>query len=262
MTIVCIASLLLLIFSFFTYYFINSYKSIKVYLINNLQENIKINGLFLTSKEKFYFDLNISGIDVAKTNLLYFDNNEYKSIYSIDDNKIFFEEKYGTNEYFNYKKLNVIENNLYLEIIDNNKKNYNIKLDLKRDFVNDNLLFLKEKNIVNNNYYEKKDIPIKIEEKFNLDDDVYKLNLKENNKNISLYYMVSSRRFGGSITSKNENIDWTYDMDNKIIEYYKFDDKLEKINSFTLTYEDAKNISDEYGSIILNLINKYIYNES
>ena len=247
-----------LIISFLLYYFFNSYKSINVYLINNQYDDVTINGIFFTSKEKIYFNTNISGIEVNKVNLLYYSNNNYNKIYSVEDNIISFMQNYGVNEYISYKNINNFKDNLYLEITDNKNNVQTFKLELKKDFENDDLIFLEKNSSLNDSNYDTNIIPDKIKEQFVLEDDIYKFSEKSKSSTSSMYYIPSSKIFGGTIEKTKYVIEWEYNTDNKDIQYHKYDKNYNEIESYNGNYEKAVNESSETLIEIIETIKKYI----
>lgn len=251
-------SFIFLICSFLAYYFISSYKSIKVYLISEKQENLNISGLFLTSKEKMYLNVNISGVEVKNVDLVYCYNDENKTLYSTEDDIILYKENYGNNEYIVYDNINDIKNNLYLKVTDVNKKDYNVKLKLKKDFENNGLFFFKDEQIINNNDYVKNDIPVKIMDNFKLENDIYKYTEINNENKISMYYMPSTKIFGGNVEMKQNIYEWEYDVENKLINYYLYNIDYEQIDSYNGTFENAKQIFNDNLIKIINYIELYL----
>lgn len=124
---------------FLLYYFINSYKSIKVYLISTNDEKINIDGLMIASKDKTYFQLVVENLNVKEITLLCSENEIYKT----KDNNINFKDGYGYNEFLAYNSLKDIMNNLHLNIIDIDNNFYDIKLILNKDFENSQLILNK-----------------------------------------------------------------------------------------------------------------------
>jgi len=136
-----IITTILLMFFIFSYYFITSYNSIKVYKIDGQGDNFYTNrGILIVTKEKSY--LQIGEIfsnrkkEAQQYKLYYLDKNKKKhTLYRGKDSNILIRNYYGYDEYFPYKDIKNVMDKLYLEIEFDNKKEI-IKLKLKQDFIN------------------------------------------------------------------------------------------------------------------------------
>jgi len=145
---------------FLGYYFINFYNSFKVYTISGNNENIRIDdGFLVVTKEKIYFQLgkinNVNGIKNLR--LFYTDKKDIVyTIYTCQEcQDISLIDKVGYDQYFNYKDIGSLINNMKIEIqFDNNVEV--IKLKFKRDYSNNKLFstvqFKSSKQEVNKNY--------------------------------------------------------------------------------------------------------------
>jgi len=138
---ITILSLLLI---FFIYYFINSYNSIKVYTMEG-NEEISVDGIFVISKSKIFFNLNVLNKDINNMMLYYTLDEQEITIASSNDNKIIFQDNYGYNEYLDYNSLSEILDNIYLKIDLKNDKFVTLKLLLHEDFSNTEIFFRKKK---------------------------------------------------------------------------------------------------------------------
>ena len=69
--------LVLILLAFLVYYFINSYKSLKIYSVTYQDENLKVDGVIVLSRTETYF--NITSNKNAKTMELYLNDNENKN---------------------------------------------------------------------------------------------------------------------------------------------------------------------------------------
>lgn len=109
-------NMFILSFIILIYITINTYNSIKVYTINCDENGVLItNGIFVTTKDKLYFNLgNIQNFENIVNLKLYYKNN--KLIYGTDDNSIILFDYYGYDEFFDSDNINDIVNNLYLEV--------------------------------------------------------------------------------------------------------------------------------------------------
>lgn len=244
-----IISIIGLIILFFAYYFISTFNSIKIYNISyeDTNNNIMVyNGIFVTTREKFYFNFSDISIpdNITKLELYYMDNDNKHTIYETNNSYINIYDYYQYERYFDYKYLNTVINNLYL-LIKSDTNEYNIKLNIKKDFANNKLFFFNEDNVGNNQaHLLEYDTNINInliKEKFEFKDNIYKYE----NDNIIFYYMVKSNL----LTFKNENNkynyeEWNYYIPEKSIEYKKI------VNNKITNYYSFKN--NQYNCLIDN----------
>lgn len=232
-----IISIIGLIVLFFAYYFISTFNSIKIYNISyeDTTNNIMVyNGIFVTTREKFYFNFSDIRIpnDITKLELYYMDNNNKHTIYETNNPYINIYDYYQYERYFDYKDLNILINNLYL-LIKSDTNEYNIKLNVKKDFANNKLFFFNEDNVGNNQahlleYDTNIDIDL-IKEKFELKDGIYLF--KDNN--IYVYYMPESNLIILKIEIDKYNYEeWNYYIDESSI-VYKYVIEQKAINSFS-----------------------------
>lgn len=257
--IVClIAAILMLFLFFFTYYFINSYKSIKVYTISGIQENKKLyDGIFVNTKNKLYFRLELAeefkDEEINKITLYYLSKDkEEHEICSSDDSNIQFIDYYGYNEYLESDKIDYIIQNLYLKIIYyGDDKTDIIKLDLKEDYINDNLFFMKSKKVIEKENVEllPTDLGIfaeKIKKCFEFKDDNYILEEKKNNSIKSYIYIPDSQNLYFSIIKDKSVIEeWSFDFINEELTYTSFSD------NFSFSFKNSS----------FNCLNGECYNE-
>ncbi len=142
--------IILLLISFLSYYFINSYNSIQMYTVYGQGENfIVYDGIYVVSKQKSYLKIgkikSIDDISINKIKLYYKeDNKEEKLIEDLDIDRTII-DSYG------YKKISFLKSKhkkYYLEITYNETEKEIICLNLQKDFSNNNLIFKKNKIIV------------------------------------------------------------------------------------------------------------------
>ena len=130
-------------FSFLIYYFIISYRSIKVYTVSGNGKNVELfNGIFVRTKEKSFFrigdfDILNENYKIKSLSLYYIDENDKKVVIaSKDDDSILFIDYYGYNEYLDSSKIDYIIKNTYIEItFDDAKEKF--KLNFDENYVND-----------------------------------------------------------------------------------------------------------------------------
>lgn len=144
-------SLFLLIISllgFFTYYFVNSYNTVKVYTIESEQgeEDIYLtDGIITLTGENIYFRLgNFNGIDennISNVTVYYNNDNEKMTIYQSSSAKDeLIKEYYDCNRCFKIKNKGLAFDELCVDICcDEEVKT--LKLLLKEDYSNNKLIF-------------------------------------------------------------------------------------------------------------------------
>ncbi len=178
--------------AFFTYYFISNYKSISVYTISGNENDISVNGIMVISNEKMYIQLgdipNINESNIDLITLYYKKDNNKRIIFSDNYKPTLYINKFGDDEEIPYGDIKYVRENLYLEIkYVNNTKIETIKLSLKRDFTNSNLLYKKNK-LSSEEKIKKIDykIPKYIKENFDFDEAEECYYLTSENKNFKV----------------------------------------------------------------------------
>lgn len=229
--------ILLVISIFFGYYFYNTFNKIVVYRVTGESENYNLNTgiLFMTNSKSYFkidnFDKNIDEIEIY---IIY--NNDRITIYkgTPDSVKI---DIIGYNTFINIKNFNKYKDKVYLDILYNNKTE-TIKLDFRKDFINDQVVFNAKDN---NDRYDKKEdeIPKFIRDNFTKENELYKY--KENNMEIN--YNISNNNL--YIINKNETIEFN------IIYKYMYISISNK--TYYIEYNSTKDTSDE------NILSKYNY---
>ena len=234
-----IISIIGLIILFFAYYFISTFNSIKIYNISyeDTTNNIMVyNGIFVTTREKFYFnfsDINIPD-DITKLELYYMDNDNRHTIYETNNSYINIYDYYQYERYFDYKDLNIVINNLYL-LIKSDTNEYNVKLNVKKDFANNKLFFFNEDNVGNNQahlleYNTNIDIDL-IKDKFELKDDTYSFK----DANTFIYYMPLFNLISIKEEDNYNYEEWNFYIKENYMVYKKFKNDI-ITNSFS--FED------------------------
>ena len=148
MLIICVSSIIIILL-FLIYYFLSFYNSNKIFLVNGYgNESYFNNGIIIYTKEKEYLSLGKinSKKDILRMKLVVSINNEENIIYETTSDEIFLLESRGYNELELSKiLLNKNKFNLYIYYCDGTYEN--IKLNLRLDYSNKNLIFKFEKNI-------------------------------------------------------------------------------------------------------------------
>ena len=155
--IIIILSILLIIFIilFFLTYLIYNYNAFKLYEVSGINNHIEVsNSIIMQNKDMIY--VNIKAIynnlyidenyNITNIELYTLNNNIKDFIVSNNSNIIIFEYN-GYNEYFDFKNIDNILNNLYIDVTLNDNSIYTIKLNLKLKYSNHHLLPFKVNNI-------------------------------------------------------------------------------------------------------------------
>lgn len=245
-----ITSIFIFIFLFLGYYFFNSYKSTKVFLITSDDEKIDVNGLMISTKDKIYFQINANNLEVKKMSL-YFKNKE---IYSIDDNSIKFKDFYGYDSYLSNKDIREIDDNLTLIIIDTSNQSHVINLLITKDYENDKLFLERKKEVgkpIDENYDKKKDNLEKLKD-FIYQDGWYRLELNDKEVQVFLLYSEETNVVYVEEYKTDEIRKWEYSLDDSKVYCEVFD----KNENFLFDFDSS---NSEYIEIINDFKEKYIY---
>ena len=253
-----LTTIIIAIFSFLAYYFIDNYNSIKIYTIDKDQDKyILDNSLLLILKKKGYFIFNglTTPDDEELQNIkmyYYDDNNNQITIYN--SNKLHNVIKIE----FELSKLKEIINNTYMEIT-TNKDTSTVKLKIKKKYSNDELF---------DDIENKKDIALSTDFYFDnfsfppLKDFTY--NEKENvytykkEKIVIEYYSKTKKT--ALFANRNNKEDIITFLDNTFLLYnYNVDSKNEIYCYYN--YRDYKIVKGDcanYVNNIDNLVKKYL----
>ena len=237
----------LLIIGFLFYYFINSYNSIKVYTINQDDGQFTVSdGLLILTKQQVYLKLGSlkTPANTVINNLKLVYKTNQKELTLIEDkdlDKLLIRDYTGYNSFIiNIKEKSLI-NYLYLYITYNESEEQILKLNLKRDFVNNSILFnesrqnVNEQDIIIENNFDSYEIIEKLKEKgiettnnITIEKDDITIIYNKNNNNLDMYI--------------KEIINWNYNLTYKTH------------NCFN------ENIKEDCIAIIKNDINNYVLN--
>lgn len=251
-----------MILIFLLYYFINSYNSVKVYKVEKIGNNFSMyNGIFITTKQKSYLRLGKldydDDIQIKKVKLYYTKDNKKHLIFEDESENILITDYYGYNEYFPSDDINTLINNLYLQIEYNNTIE-TMKLDVIRDFSNNNLFFLKRKESTNSSSHidssnlskNEKAMVDKIKAKGTRNNDGYIYNVKEG---LTFVYF---EKMGQLLITETNNIireEWLYYMESNILFYDKYE------NDEILCQKNSTDSTDKlYEEFIKKYIEKYL----
>ncbi len=243
--------ILILLISFFLYYFINTYRRTNIYRIGTSDSGYVVKGLFINTKQENYLQVTISNTDIKELSLYYKD----KAIDTFDSNVISFQESYGYNEYYSYEKDFI--DNLTLKVTLNDDSVKDIKLTLVKDFENKDLIFGKTESIVDeashSHEYVSPKVPQKIKEEFKEGKGNYNLEITEKDKKISILYDADATLFWISEEQNNNLKEFQYYGYNASYNYTEFDTN-KKVNEFT-SFDD---IDQEKQKIVDYYMNKYV----
>ena len=242
---VLIISIVIFIIFFLSYYFINTYKTIKVYTVTGDGELVDyIDGIFIKTNTKLYFSIGEPNTEfnINKIVLYYIDENAEKQLlFETTDDNITFIDYSGYEEYFDISNINYIVDNLYLDIsLEDDSETIHLKF--VEDYVN-GIFFnkkspisinLKEDDNFSEEYLNIKLID-KIKKKFQKNNDGYFFEIKNDESVETFYYMPDDKI-----------IVYTYFKDNFLIEEFNYDFKTLNIvyNNYDLDINflfDSKN---------------------
>ena len=120
---ISVSIITVLLLAFLTYYFINSYNSIKIYKISGENKNIYIkDGIFVQANNKIYIKVgnikNNNNLEISKISIYYLDSkNKKELIYENKDaEKLTIIDYGGYSEKMSLININKIINNSYIEI--------------------------------------------------------------------------------------------------------------------------------------------------
>ena len=230
----------ILLLSFLSYYFINSYNSIKVYTISGEGKNSYIkDGILFVTKKKVYIKLGKINSPEDKTisniKLYYLNNNKkYPIVENSDMENIHIADYTGYSERIFISNLDKIMKYSYVEISYEDNTNDKIKISFKRDYTNANFFFKKETSL-NSKRINHKDISLMItpEEKETKEEE--KEEKIENNPSPIL-------RKEESVITITEHKE---DLKEKVEEEFNINNIIEKIKERSLYFEGSYIYEDE-----------------
>lgn len=239
-------ALLLLLIAFLLYYFITSYKSIKIYTISTSNSEISnVEGLFIKTNSKLYLkfdDINFNEhkAKIKKITLYYIDEfGKEILICSTFENNIKLIDYIGYNEYFDISKIDYIIENMFVRFEFENKNEEIVKLIFTEDYTNNKLFLFNKKSIginiaLNDAKNESDDLIIKlIKNNFNKTKNGYEYKDIKNNNEINAIFKNEILII--NVTNDKYIEEWQYNFNNKLIIYdYSDNHKL----GFTIYYKN------------------------
>lgn len=265
---ILITSIIFFALSFFIYYFLNSYDSVKVYLVRSSDSEIILNnGILVLTSEKIYFRLGniiytdkdkITGVEV------YYDcNSDSRLLYStdmIDDVLVI--DYLGSGEYFEVENKNLKLNNLYMKLTLGDIEK-TVKLSLENDYSNNHLFFKKSQRnfgkevITKETSYENREFMERLKTKFERNEDnIYSYVIKD--KGIEYNYIFYEGDLSRlNIEFKENNLSYMYKLmlDDSTAVYYVFDGN-GQIDGDIFNFDLEKEPTTEQESKLINLIKK------
>lgn len=253
--------IVLLVLSFFIYYFITSYNSIKVYIVSAESTHVKFyDGIFVTTRTKLYFKPGEVDQDESKeierVTLYYLDkNNNRNDLYYSDTLNLLIYDFIGYGAYFDYKDLKYVVNNLYVEVIYKDSEIENIKLDLRKSFVN------------NFKSYGKGDVNIAVtdgtnENDLNLEDKIKKKFVKKDDHYICkigdfIFEYFENSDYLSLISTNNLKESWYYYFKDKFLKYildgkdntimyFNYNENLNQVNCLVGNCEDSDKLVKKF----------------
>ena len=156
-TTISISIITILLLTFLSYYFINSYNSTEVYTIYGQSKNFTTyDGLMIITKERMYLKLgklkNKNNLEIENIKLYYMKNNKKIKIVEDQEADNIVIKDY-TGYYSKIKELNSqgIIDNIYIEITYNDNQKETIKLKYTSDYKNSSLFFIKQHDEIKKN---------------------------------------------------------------------------------------------------------------
>lgn len=226
--------LAIVIFIFLGYYFINQFRSIKIYTIDATGKMFHVsNGLYVNTKEKAYFNLgkidSKEDVEILKIELYLNKVQDNNFIFMTNDDSILFYDYDGYENYLKGKDIN----NLYLKIYYDDTFEI-IKLNLVKDYENRNLLFLKKSKIksdnqeIVNNSNSSNILALRLK-KFTKKDDYYYLKSKHDSQDIEIDFVPIADLISLQFFDENHNIvkEYIYHILSKSLNYYDYISNIE-----------------------------------
>ena len=246
-----VSSILVLVisFMFLLYYFTQTYNTQKVYKVYGTSDNYEIkDGLLVITRENSYIKIGTINDEIYDITLIYKDGDKEYELYTGSSDSILVDFS-GYNSKITNDNINIVKDNLYIQVNDEE-----IKLYLKEDYKNDNLILQDQEDALTDGSESKDSVTTisnKIKKDFKCDEIVC---TKEVN-NIKIDYFIDENIF----YIKDNDINIQYNVNNNTFEYES--SKLIftlKDNNITCGSKTCDNYKDEYNKYYTNLIEQYL----
>lgn len=223
------AVLCLISFSLLTiFYFLQNYKTVRIYSIKGSSENYNIyDGLLILTKEKIY--LKIENIDpkVDEISVYVEEDDKTFQIYKGDPD-IILKDLYGYEALISYDDFVNSKQKIFV-VIDGER----IDLEFKEEYVNNKFIYTKEQKIGPPvTEYTESEIPEKIKETFQCDDSGCSLAIDDE----LLIYNE------GILAIYNDESCYIYNLNNN---YFSYENNNDSSDEFNVKFDDDKIICDD-----------------
>ena len=238
---IIIVVLVIILLAFLINYFINSYKSLKIYSVSYENENFEVYGVMVLSRTQTYFNIGTSHIDVQNMKLYVKNGEEEKTINQVEDSIIKIRNNAGYNETINYNNIEGLSKQIYLKITAKDDNEYDVPLEVYKFSENTNLFFFDKAEDINEELDPEtsKKIPEKIKNEFTLEGDCYRLTHEKDNGVVIINYYYKTNKFEVYVNTDKECITWIYNKQIANIVYSK------SINNETIEQWETNDINDE-----------------
>lgn len=255
--------IVILITTFLTYYFINTYNSIMVYEIHGESNEFSIhNGLMIFSKDATYIQLgnikSLSDEKIKSIKLSYNKDNKVIDLYKVNDTSYFYTSTYIDSK-IGYNDLKYLISDMYLEVQFDDENTSQTKLQLIKLYSN-NKLYNKsfetlEQNEINNINSE---IPKYIKDNFTFNENTnsYVLEKKYDNKKIIQTYFFEMNVYIVEEIYKDYSERCTYSLPYDIL-YSKMNKNGIVENEFSYSITDKKCIMGECDDNTIDYFNNF-----
>lgn len=223
-----------IIILFLLAYFVNTYKSFKVYKISTDNDKYQINdSMLVMSNEKIYLSLNsiisYENKNITSIELFYkkHSDKEY-SIIKTDNTSVIISDYTGYEEYIKKDDYKYLLNNLYAKIYYDNNIDI-IKLDVTKDYINDSIMESKKEknNLSDGRSIKSNESSLNIKESvldyFNYDvpSNTYIYETKLNDKEIKISINLDEKWIIVVEKTKNDIERWNIIYNKKKVKYFK-----------------------------------------
>ena len=257
--------LVILIFIFLIYYFVTSYRSVKIYTISASGKYVDfIDGIFVRTNEKLFFRIgNFNILDenfkIEKINLFYLNKAGNKEIiYTSENDDILFIDYMGYDDYLDTSNIDYIIKNMYIEIYsqDTSEK---LKLKFEENYVNDNIFFKKYKsnNISNQKDLKNANLINNIKNNYKLVGNNYSYLKKTGLETLKIYYYDDTNTIKINTYISEEIYEtWIYEIDENILDYRNYKENLSylvennKVKCLDCSQNQIEQIVNEFFQIL------------
>lgn len=257
--------IIILLITFLTYYFVNTYNSIMVYEINGENQNFSIyNGLMIVSKDKTYIQLgnveSSNNLSILSIKLNYKKNNKIINLCETSNSSCFYNSTYK-DSLLQYNDIKFLISNMFLEMELDNGEIFNVELKLTKSYSN-NKFYTKNGTPLQQEKINEVDnkIPTYIKENFSFNEDQHSYYFEEvqNNKKIKYTYFYDVNVYMIEEISNEYSESYTYSYPDDI-SYSKSNNKKDIIEEFVYSIPNKECITEKCNDKVVNyFINQYL----